>query len=176
MSKSPELYRNKLPKITMAAIALFSMGIKPDARPPAAASSHHEIDAHLDPSHLSYPSKPIAALINDHLIAKDKPMSKAAYHPSPARIAANEVTPLEREEWSKVNICEESGNWHPEGEEYTDAEYSTGIGIDRDNWIIYGGRQFAPSGAQATEDEQIVVGMRIEPDPPDQNGCNPKGW
>jgi len=85
---------------------------------------------------------------------------------TPAQVAQNEVTPKERVEWSRVNVCEEGGRWHVQG-----AEYSGGLGISNTNWIAYGGRQFSSTAAFATPDEQIVVAMRIQPNAPDQDGC-----
>jgi hypothetical protein len=91
-------------------------------------------------------------------------------HLTPAQIARREVTPEEFREWSKVNVCEESGNWHVEGD-----EYRGGLGISNRNWVIFGGLKFAPNAAVATPDEQIVVAEHIQPNPPDQNGCD-GGW
>lgn len=76
------------------------------------------------------------------------------------------VTPSERAAWEKVNACEERGNWHVQG-----TVFSGGLGISESNWSSYGGqRDFGPEWA-ASADEQIVVAMRMQPDPPDQNGC-----
>ena len=66
-------------------------------------------------------------------------------------------------------MCEEGGNWSAEG-----GRFSGGLGITRSNWAAYGGLQFAPEGALATEDQQIMVAQRIQYDPPDQYGC--RGW
>jgi hypothetical protein len=79
------------------------------------------------------------------------------------------VTPRQRAEWERVALCEEGGNWSSEG-----PVFSGGLGISRSNWRAFGGRAFAPDGATATEDEQIMVAERIQPDPPDQYGCH--GW
>lgn len=66
-------------------------------------------------------------------------------------------------------MCEEGGNWQAEG-----GSFSGGLGITRSNWAAYGGLQYAPDGATATPDEQIMVAQRIQYDPPDQDGC--QGW
>ena len=79
------------------------------------------------------------------------------------------VTPLERAEWERVAMCEEGGDWSAGG-----GRFSGGLGITRSNWDAYGGLEFAPEGAMATEDQQIMVAERIQFDPPDQNGC--RGW
>jgi len=70
--------------------------------------------------------------------------------------------------WSRVAICEQSGNWHVLG-----SKYSGGLGISNVNWVAYGGRQFAWNAAYATPAEQIVVANRINAGygVPDQNGC-----
>lgn len=77
------------------------------------------------------------------------------------------VTDAERAAWERTSICEEGGNWQANG-----PVYSGGLGVSRTNWDAYGGRQFAPDGAMATEDEQIIVAERIQPNAPDQSGCN----
>ena len=81
------------------------------------------------------------------------------------------VTPEQYAEWSKVNICEEGGNWHVIG-----PVYSGGLGISDANWIAYGGLRFAPNAAYATRYQQIVIAENIQPNPPDQYGCQPGGW
>src|SRR5271166_230132 len=81
-------------------------------------------------------------------------------------VVSDGVTDAERNAWERVAICEEGGNWQADG-----SEVSGGLGITRANWNAYGGTQFAPEGAEATEDQQIIVAMRISPNPPDQNGC-----
>ncbi len=82
---------------------------------------------------------------------------------SPAQKAAQQVSASEYAQWSKVNICEESGNWHtPDG----------GLGILPVNWVYYGGYKYSRNEALATPDEQIVIARRIQPNPPDQNGCD----
>jgi hypothetical protein len=79
------------------------------------------------------------------------------------------VTPSERAAWERVAVCEEGGNWNADN-----GGFSGGLGITRTNWIAYGGGAFAPEGAMATEDEQIMVAERIQADAPDQGGCH--GW
>jgi hypothetical protein len=93
--------------------------------------------------------------------------SHAVLQLTPVQEAERDVTPEERAEWDRVNVCEEGGNWHVEG-----AVYSGGLGISNENWIAYGGRQFSSSAAFATPDEQIVVAMRIQSYAPDQGGCS----
>jgi hypothetical protein len=66
-------------------------------------------------------------------------------------------------------MCEEGGDWSAGG-----GRFSGGLGITVSNWDAYGGLEFAPEGAMATEDQQIMVAERIQFDPPDQNGCS--GW
>jgi hypothetical protein len=66
-------------------------------------------------------------------------------------------------------MCEEGGDWSSDG-----SRFSGGLGITRTNWAAYGGEEFAPEGAEATEDQQIMVAERIQSYPPDQGGCH--GW
>jgi hypothetical protein len=94
--------------------------------------------------------------------------------PPPAATAApagpvDSVTPAERAAWERVAMCEEGGNWA-----YAGSRFSGGIGISRANWVAYGGQEFAPVAAMATEDQQIMVAQRIQFSPPDQYGC--RGW
>jgi hypothetical protein len=79
------------------------------------------------------------------------------------------VTPEQRAAWERVAMCEEGGDWSSDG-----SRFSGGLGITRTNWAAYGGEEFAPEGAEATEDQQIMVAERIQSDPPDQGGCH--GW
>ena len=73
------------------------------------------------------------------------------------------VTSWEFSAWSRVNVCEESGNWHtPIG----------GLGILPDNWIKYGGQRDFGSEQWASPSEQITVAMRIQSSPPDQGYCS----
>jgi hypothetical protein len=83
---------------------------------------------------------------------------------------ADPVTPAERAAWYKVNACEENGNWHVRG-----TVYSGGLGISETNWYAYGGQAAFGDEWAATPDEQIVIAMRIDAYPPDQNGCT-GGW
>ena len=95
-------------------------------------------------------------------------------HTAPAASAAvtgpvDTVTATQRAAWERVAMCEEGGSWTSDG-----GAFSGGLGISRTNWDAYGGTQFAPDGAEATEDEQIMVAERIQSSPPDQDGC--QGW
>jgi len=68
--------------------------------------------------------------------------------------------------WDRVNVCEEGGDWHVQG-----AVYSGGLGISEANWRAFGGeRDFGPEWG-ATPQQQVIVAERIQPYPPDQNGC-----
>ncbi len=84
-------------------------------------------------------------------------------------VPADTVTPAERDAWERVAMCEEGGDWHADN-----GRFSGGLGITRSNWAIYGGLRYAPEGAMATEDQQIMVAERIQGSPPDQYGC--RGW
>ncbi|HEY5098013.1 MAG TPA: transglycosylase family protein, partial [Acidimicrobiales bacterium] len=71
--------------------------------------------------------------------------------------------------WERVALCEEGGDWSADS-----GRFSGGLGITRANWSAYGGGAYAPEGAMATEDQQIMVAERIQPSAPDQYGCH--GW
>lgn len=100
--------------------------------------------------------------------AAPAPVSSPPAPPAPSG-PVDTVTPLERAEWERVAMCEEGGDWSAGG-----GRFSGGLGITRSNWAAYGGLEFAPEGAMATEDQQILVAERIQFDPPDQSGC--RGW
>jgi len=119
------------------------------------------------------PSLPLdlnAALISDHLAAAGNPVPGAAIAAdATATGPVDTVTPGQRAAWERVALCEEGGDWNSNG-----PTFSGGLGISRANWRLYGAAEFAPSGAMATEDQQIMVAERIESSPPDQRGC--RGW
>ena len=95
------------------------------------------------------------------------PQPVPAPAPVPAVAPPDPVSPALRAEWERVALCEEGGNWHADG-----AVFSGGLGISRTNWVRYCGTQFAPVGALATEDQQIIVAERITGGwVPDQYGC-----
>jgi hypothetical protein len=89
------------------------------------------------------------------------------YTSSAASGSGDTVTAAERAAWERVAVCEEGGNWNADG-----GRFSGGLGITRTNWIAYGGGAYAPEGAMASEDEQIMVAERIQSSPPDQGGCH----
>jgi hypothetical protein len=109
-----------------------------------------------------------ALLLSGHR-AGVKEAAPVAPTPPPAPAVVDTVTPYERAAWERVAMCEEGGDW--QSDTY---RFSGGLGISRANWDGYGGLQYAPEGAEATPDEQIMVAERIQADPPDQDGC--EGW
>ncbi len=109
---------------------------------------------------------PDTAAIN----ALPKASAPVAPPPAPAPTApVDTVTPDQRAAWERVAMCEEGGDWQSDG-----STFSGGLGVSRANWDAYGGLEFAPEGAEATEDQQIMVAERIQASPPDQGGC--RGW
>jgi hypothetical protein len=76
-----------------------------------------------------------------------------------------------RSEWQRVAVCEVAGDWSMVGPSYS------GIGFQNGTWDEYGGTRYAPLAGRASEDAQIVVGMRVTRGwVPDQYGCDPGGW
>jgi len=98
-----------------------------------------------------------------------KPKAPAIPPPAAPTVPVDTVTPDQRAAWERVASCEEGGNWQSDG-----SSFSGGLGVSRANWDAYGGLQYAPEGAEATEDQQIMVAERIQASPPDQYGCS--GW
>jgi hypothetical protein len=115
------------------------------------------------------------ALLLDALLHPTPPPATAATAAAAAASApvpagpVDTVTPEQRSAWERVALCEEGGDWSADG-----GRFSGGLGITRANWTAYGGGAYAPEGAMATEDQQIMVAERIEPSAPDQYGC--RGW
>jgi hypothetical protein len=88
--------------------------------------------------------------------------------PPPASISpsSDEVTPTLEAEWQRVAVCEEGGDWSYVGPVYS------GIGFLNTTWDSEGGLAYAPNAGEATEDEQITIGMRITGGyVPDQGYC-----
>jgi hypothetical protein len=113
---------------------------------------------------------PSATAVNATSAVVTTPTPTPAPVPTPApAVPVDTVTPAQRAAWERVAVCEEGGDWSADN-----GRFSGGLGITRSNWAAYGGEQFAPSGALATEDQQIMVAERIESTPPDQDGC--RGW
>jgi hypothetical protein len=160
----PESRGSKAPHVSLAAAALVALTVKSiDSQTP---SNVHYVPETRPADERTYPHK---ADHHARPVKRHNPRHSQT-HPTPAQIAEREVTPEEFAAWSKVNVCEEGGNWHVSG-----SEYSGGLGISNTNWTNYGGEFFSPTGAGATPKEQIVIAMRIQKNPPDQNGCN-GGW
>jgi hypothetical protein len=111
-----------------------------------------------------------ALLLDALLHPAPPPVTAAAPAPTPAPAGpVDTVTPEQRAAWERVAMCEEGGDWSADG-----GRFSGGLGITRANWSAYGGEAYAPEGAMATEDQQIMVAERIQPNAPDQYGCH--GW
>jgi Transglycosylase-like domain len=140
-----------------------SITAKPDDNTPLLANSGLLVDL--------IAARPVAQHPPTPAVAPAPPVVVAAVAPVPVAPAGpvDTVTPEQRAEWSRVAMCEEGGDWASDG-----SRFSGGLGITRSNWAAYGGEQYAPEGAMATEDEQIMVAERIQFDPPDQSGC--RGW
>ncbi len=158
----------------------------PVALPPSALAAYHgprpistvlagsSLLVHLNPA-LEHEAVLHQALLQNGAAAATPAATRAAPAaaptpaPTPPAGPVDTVTPEQRGAWERVAMCEEGGNWASDG-----GQFSGGLGISRANWIAYGGGEFAPEGAMATEDQQIMVAERIQSAAPDQNGCH--GW
>ena len=83
------------------------------------------------------------------------------------------VTPSQRAAWTRVNLCEEGGNWHVSG-----PVYSGGLGFSHANWDRFNTFGFPADAAEATPDQQIRVAVAFATQywgnpnaAPDQHGC-----
>jgi hypothetical protein len=135
---------------------------------PATKSVAHQSLTSVEPT---TGSTGIVLDLNTKLLAVPAPVVTPPPAPTPPAPVGpvDTVTPDQRAAWTRVAICEEGGNWS-----YDSGRFSGGLGITRTNWAAYGGEEFAPEGAEATPDEQIMVAERIQSTPPDQYGC--AGW
>lgn len=75
--------------------------------------------------------------------------------PPPARAGLRPVN------WDGIARCETGGNWAHVGYARDGSRYDGGLGILHENWLHWGGTEFAPSGDLATRDAQIVVAERM---------------
>jgi hypothetical protein len=172
--------RTRIALVAIIPIALITVSTLAQAAPVQSAQAVQKSSAGTKPA--STTAKPddnapllapslLVDLIEAPPVAPTPAVAPAAAAPAPAAPAGpvDTVTPEQRAEWSRVAMCEEGGDWASDG-----SRFSGGLGITRTNWVAYGGEQYAPEGAMATEDEQIMVAERIQFDPPDQSGCD--GW
>lgn len=58
--------------------------------------------------------------------------------------------------WELIAACESSGNWQATG-----GSFSGGLQFLPSTWVAHGGREFAPTAAQASKSEQIAVANRL---------------
>ena len=84
------------------------------------------------------------------------------------------ITPYQQAAWTRVNLCEEGGDWYVNG-----PVYSGGLGFSHANWDQFNTFGFPADAADATPDQQIRVAVafatRYWGNPnaaPDQNGCS----
>jgi hypothetical protein len=148
----------------------------PHPHRPAAPSAGNRTDrltsfVRPDPTHPAATLSIVPALDLAAVLVAGRPAGTevVAPAPAPAPVPVDTVTPAQRAAWERVAMCEEGGNWQADG-----PRFSGGLGITRANWAAYGGLQYAPSGALATPDQQIMVAERIQGTVPDQYGC--RGW
>ena len=59
--------------------------------------------------------------------------------------------------WSAIAACESGGNWSAD----TGNGFYGGLQFTEQNWLAYGGGQYASSANQATEAQQIAVAERV---------------
>jgi hypothetical protein len=176
MPKPHEMRGGVMPSFTLAAAAVLALTVESPNNndQPVIAAPYTQVDA----NHVLhtfgtmyegvYANSSSTSQLPAHIISAAH--KKKKHHLTEAQIAAQEVTPEEFKAWSKVNVCEESGNWHVRG-----STYSGGLGVSNENWTYYRHGEFTVSAVDATPAEQIVVAERIQKNPPDQNGCN-GGW
>lgn len=176
MSISPERRIIESSRFAIAGIALVSLLQNPSDNKHNKVITYDKVIKHVDPHDIgslvipkivSIKPQPTTTSSSLHNHYSHTNNTHPNAHLSPALVASRQVTSAERAAWSKVNICEEGGNWHVSG-----SKFSGGLGISNVNWKKYGGEQFTHTAAVATPDEQIVVAMRIQHNPPDQNGCS----
>jgi hypothetical protein len=156
----------------LSAVLLSVVTVVVLATPPAGA------DAAKEPPRRTAPALAGAAV--PHSVSLRSTLTTSVVHQrrpladpvlTPTALQAQTTVGALRAEWQHVAVCEVGGNWKMTGPSYS------GIGFSNSTWDSYGGRRFAPLAGLATEDQQIVIGMKVTGGwVPDQNGCNPGGW
>ena len=59
--------------------------------------------------------------------------------------------------WSAIAACESGGNWSTN----TGNGFYGGLQFSQGTWDAYGGGQYAPTAAGASESQQIAVAQRV---------------
>jgi len=99
--------------------------------------------------------------------ASAAPKHKTVVHHHTVVVAKPALSAVTIAAWQRVAQCEEGGNW-----KYFSYWYPNGLGIDRPNWIQFGGSLVKPSSMI----EQIKVAQRFIKYygmvVPDQYGCH----
>lgn len=100
----------------------------------------------------------------------------AAPAPAPAAHTASTNSgstyngPVSRDMWNKIAFYESTHNWQavdPPGRHFGGLQFLTST------WKAYGGGEFAPRADKATQDEQMIVAMRVLEG---YKGTGPQGW
>ena len=156
--------------VSLLTLAATALPARASIRSPHATSTHRsdQLTAYVTPessASATLPDLDVTTALLTGRAADSKDVTPVV--PPPAPVVLDSVTPAQRAAWSRVASCEEGGNWEADG-----PRFSGGLGITRANWANYGGLQYAPSAAQATPDQQIMVAERILYSPPDQYGCS----
>lgn len=60
--------------------------------------------------------------------------------------------------WDALAMCEATGNWSIN----TGNGFSGGLQFTDSTWLAYGGGQFAPQAWQASREQQIVIGQKVQ--------------
>ena len=86
--------------------------------------------------------------------------------PPPSRPVV-QIAPAVAAAWMRVATCETGGH------NINGSVYSGMLGISNVNWIVYGGREFAPTAFLASFDQQVAVAIRIQGGAPvpDSTAC-----
>jgi hypothetical protein len=118
-------------------------------------------------AHAAVVSKPVRPVTHHHVTAEVIRSSALVIAAQSVRLTVGQL----QAEWQHVASCEVAGNWSMVGPTYS------GIGFLNTTWDQYGGLQFAPRAGEASENQQILVGMMVTGGwVPDQYGCTPGGW
>jgi hypothetical protein len=88
-------------------------------------------------------------------------------------IGVDGLTAYQIAAWTRVNVCEEGGQWNVDG-----SVYSGGLGMSRANWDQFNTFGYPADAAAAAPDEQIRVAVAFATSywgnpnaAPDQDGC-----
>ncbi len=110
------------------------------------------------------------AVIKVYTNGSAAPAPKTVAHTASANSGSTYNGAVSRDMWNKIAFYESTHNWQavdPPGRHFGGLQFLTST------WKAYGGGEFAPRADKATQDEQMIVAMRVLEG---YKGTGPQGW